>query len=149
MWQGILGDFIDPTTGTALSTHPRFIGTLDLLECRSIRAFVVKMVRVILSAKGVPRNQLASIGAMRLYKQEVVSMVKKASLLMELSVASPSFVSNRLLRTGQVGDTDAVAQGLQFTQDWGNHNYAVWLLGVAGDALCLLYTSELPTILRV
>ena len=32
MWQGILGDFIDPTTGAALPTHPRFIGDLDLLE---------------------------------------------------------------------------------------------------------------------
>ena len=141
LWQGIAGQHLDPVSGAFLPMHPRYLGTLDLRGLERVtpdvaRGFVVKMVSLLLTQNIKTKNSLASIGGVRLYKQEVFAMALRNGMLSELTVAQPYFVSNRLIVACPKGeDTPVAAQGLQVTQDWGNAFYTAWILGVAGDAI--------------
>ena len=83
------------------------------------------------------------------YKSEVYAMALRNAMLQDLTVASPYYVSNRLILSRPKGeDVLAAAQELQFTQDWGNTFYTAWILGVAGDSITaagLLSVEKLQT----
>ena len=92
------------------------IGTIDLKTLDRVtpevpRGFVVKMIILLLTVPLQTRDNLASIGGVRLYKAEVYAMALRCGMLQDLTVASPYYVSNRLIVAKPKGeDKDLAAQ---------------------------------------